>query len=395
MRIAIVLTPPLDPTTGGVQMSTVKMVRMLSAHGHEVAVFSFAAHGHMDGPPAPLAFAAEPGGASNSKNIDLFRTWLTSFGPAVIVNQMPYERAITAAIEHHREAWGVACLRNSLYSVRNNLDRFADAVLPSRVARLAKNPVGRAALLHVHRRRHKRDLRMILRSYDRFVLFAEPNLEELRFFVPDYDPKKIEFIPNSIPYVAPEAPQKERRLLWLARVEVHQKRADLILPLWRRLAPLLSDWSFDVVGDGPWLDELRRQATAERLPRIQFHGRQPSQPFFERAPIFIMTSDFEGFPNTLIEAQSQGAVPVALDTYPMVRWLIRNSESGLLVARNDLDALASVVASLAEDPDRLSAMGEHARQAAARFTEERVAAQWNSLMFGLAHPQSRHTEAAR
>lgn len=361
-------------------MSTVKMARMLSAHGHEVAVFSFAVSGHMDRAPAPIEHALHEGGTSNHRNLEALREWLRAFRPDVTINQMPYEHGITSVLHEHREARHLACLRNTLYSVRNNLDRYADTLLPAPLSGLAKNVIGRAALLQLHKRRHARDLRTILQTYDRFVMFAEPNLEELAFFVPDYDRARISLVPNTIPDVAATLPKKEKRILWLARVSVQQKRADLVLPLWRAVATQLPDWSLDVVGDGPMLAELQRVAAKEGLPRLTFHGRQPSQPFFERSSVFVMTSDFEGFPNTLIEAQSRGAVPVAFDTYPMVRWLIHHEDYGLLVPRGDVQGMADAIVDLCNSTQKRTRMGQRALEAAAQYTEAAVAPQWDRLV---------------
>lgn len=387
INVLIILTPPLDPSSGGVQMSTVKMARMLARRGFNVAVFSFAEQGHQPSDNITFFPASEEGNTSNAANHVALSRAISSFRPAVVVNQMPYEHSITATLKQASDAPRVGCLRNTLYSVRNNLDAYIGQVVPAPLQPLARAPFGKGLLLEVHRRRHSADLRRILADYDKFVMFAKPNLDELRYFVPDVDPSAIALIPNSIADVAVEVPAKEKRILWLARVTQHQKRADLILPLWRMLADRLPDWSLDVVGDGPLLPELRAQAEAEGLPRLQFHGRQPSQPFFERAAVYVMTSEFEGFPNTLIEAQSRGAVPVVFDSYPMARWLVTDGEDGILSPTRDVAALAENVADLCEAPERCTAMSRAALASAAQFTEQEVAGHWHALIDTLLQEQ--------
>ncbi|MFM9817516.1 UNVERIFIED_CONTAM: glycosyltransferase [Spiribacter pallidus] len=393
MRVLLVLTPPLDPTTGGVQMSTVKMARMLSGQGYEVAVYSFEKTGHVEHPQASLYPAPESGNVDNPANHAGLTECLRAYAPDVVINQMPYEHVITDTIAANSDAIHIACLRNTLYSVRNNLDGYGARLLPNRLAPLARNPLGRGALLAFHRRRHAQDLRRILSSYDKFVMFAEPNLDELAYFVPDYDRDKIALIPNSIEGVAGQMPDKAKRILWLGRVAEHQKRADLILPLWRQMAEVLPDWTLDVVGDGPLLPTIQTQAAAEGLPRIVFHGRQPSQPFFEQAAIYLMTSDFEGFPNTLVEAQSQGAAPVVFDTYPMARWLVRSGENGVLVPAGDVRAMADQVVGLAKDAEGRHTMAKAAINSAAGLSEDRVAVAWRSLLDGMVNPNGFVTQA--
>jgi len=380
MRILMVLIQPLDPTTGGVQMSTVKMARMLAGQGYEVAVYSFARSGHVDTPHATLFSAPEDGNLDNPANLGALTECLREYAPDVVINQMAYEHVITDALEAHSAAVRIGVLRNTLFSVRDNLNRYADSILPPRLAKLVKNPIGRFGLLFLHKCRHRRDLRRILKSYDRFVMYAEPNLAELTYFVKDYNRRKVALIPNSIPSVATELPTKQKRILWLARVSEHQKRADLILPLWRRINSELTDWRMDVVGDGPMLEVLRRQAAAEGLSGIQFHGRQPSQPFFEQASIFIMTSDFEGFGYTLIEAQSQGAVPVVFDTFPMLRWIVNDGRDAVVVPKDDADGMATAVIDLGKTADRRYQLAQGALVNAERFTESTVAGLWGQLV---------------
>ncbi|TVS00479.1 MAG: glycosyltransferase [Rhodobacteraceae bacterium] len=379
MRILITLTPPLDPSTGGVQMSTVKLSRMLSPFGHEISVFSFANDGHIDQPTCEVVGAPFAGGVAEPRNLDALAAHLQRFKPDVTINQMPYEHPIGTVLRQY-PAPALGCLRNTLYSVRNNLDAYAERSLPAAFVPLGKTALGHQLLLARHKRRHAADLRRILATYDRFVLFAEPNLEELRFFVPEFDLGSIVLIPNSIPDVAPEVPAKEKRILWLGRVTRTQKRADMILPLWERLAARLPDWEFDVVGDGDLGDALRREAAQKGIPRITFHGKQVSEPFFRRSAVFIMTSEFEGFPNTLVEAQSRGAVPVVFDSYPMASWLVSNDQNGALVKTGDLAAMEAAIMDLCTSPDKRERMAKAALISAEQFTEARVAGKWQSLL---------------
>jgi glycosyltransferase involved in cell wall biosynthesis len=379
MRILISLTPPLDPTTGGVQMSTVKLSRMLAPLGHEICAFSFAQDGHVPQPSCSLVAAPAPGGVGEPRNFQALAAQLERFRPDVTINQMPYEHSIGEVLRTH-PAPLLGCLRNTLYSVRNNLDAYATRSLPGPLVPLGQTALGHKLLLGLHRRRHAADLWRILATYDRFVMFAEPNLDELRFFVPEFDQSSIALIPNSIPDVVPELPAKENRILWLGRVTKTQKRADLILPLWRRLAARLPDWHFDVVGDGDLLPALQSEAERTGMPRITFHGRQVSEPFFRRAAVFVMTSEFEGFPNTLVEAQSRGAIPVVFDSYPVVRWLVDEGKDGVLVPTGDLAATEAAIMDLCQSPQRRATMAQAALDAAGRFTEARVAGKWQALL---------------
>jgi len=358
-------------------MSTIKLGTHFLANGHDVAVFSFANEGHEDGLPLKI-FSGEEEGGQTASNLAQLVDILQRFKPDIVINQMPYEHTIGQVLNDNKNYLLLGCLRNTLYSVKGNLDGYINRALPTGIARWFHNPIGRRLFLARHRRRHREELLSILSTYDHFVMFGPPNLEELEYFVPEYDQNCIRLIPNSIPAVAEGVYTKEKRLLWLGRVANAQKRAELILPIWKQVSADLKDWALDVVGDGPELAALKAEARNQSLKRIRFHGRQIPDDYYRRASIFFMTSAFEGFPNTLIEAQSFGAIPVVFDSYPMASWIVQDGASGFLIRPFDVDAMAERIVKLAKDPDR-SKFAEGALESVRRFHIDRVGEMWQQL----------------
>lgn len=379
-RILIVLTPAFDPNRGGVQMSTYKLGRWFAAQGYAVGVCSFAREGHIEQKFLSLFAVPEEGGSAVHANRRELGRVLNAFKPDVVINQMPYEHGIGEVLREEKSYLLLGCLRNTLYSVRNNLDAYGQQLLSGWVAWAFRNPLGRGVLLQLHRWRHQRDLRRILETYDRFVMFGPPNLEELEYFVPEFDRDKIRLIPNSIPTVLDVTPEKEKRLLWLGRVGYGQKRAELILSVWKRVTEKLPDWRLDVVGDGPALADIRRAVEEQSIPRVGIHGKQVPDEHYRRSAIFFMTSAFEGFPNTLVEAQSFGVIPVIFDSYPVAHWIIESGRNGFLIQPFDVEAMAEKIIEIAEaeteDRDRLA---QQTLDSARRFEIGRVGAMWLEL----------------
>ena len=377
-RIMFVLTPRLHPNEGGVQMTTYKLSKWFSQAGHSVGVFSFQKDGHIDQEFAELFTPDCSDSSCGDQSLDALRQALRQFRPDVVINQMPYEHRIGNVLRDFNPPLLLGCLRNSLFSVKNNLNWFASQVLPTGVSKLFHNPIGRALLLSYHRRRHRRDLKKILDTYDYFVMFAPQNLDELRFFVPDFEQSRIKLVPNSVPTVLDQVPKKDKRLLWLGRIVYHQKRADLILPLWERVQAALPDWEFDVVGDGPALNELNHIVSASGIKGLTLHGRQKADDFFHRSAIFVMTSAFEGFPNTLVEAQSFGAIPVLFNSFPVAESIVSDGVDGAFIPPFDLDAMAARIIAIVESEQR-SELAAGALRSARRFQIDTVGEQWVRL----------------
>lgn len=378
-KILIVLTPPFDPHSGGVQMSTLKMGSHFASKGHEVHIFSFTKEGHIDPDFAQVYHAGENKKHYNPVNIAYFQKVVSDLSPDIVINQMPYEREIGTALlacKSKKDFLLLGCLRNTLFSVVKNLDNYRKNVLPKPLQPFFANIIGKKILLEKHKRNHSHDLLFILDTYDYFVLFGPPNKSELEYFVGGYKNEKIAFITNSIPKVLDELPKKDKVILYLSRLDYEQKRADLILPLWKKVMNKLPDWRMEIVGDGPALKHIQVQIETEKLPRIKVFGKQKPDEYYREAPIYIMTSAFEGFPNTLIEAQSFGAVPVIYDNYPMAGWVAHDGEDAFLIPPFEVDEMAEKILFLAKNEPQRNKMGTASLKNARRFTIDKVGKHW-------------------
>lgn len=151
------------------------------------------------------------------------------------------------------------------------------------------------------------------------------------------------------------------------------KRVDRFLAVATQLAHL-PDLRFVVVGDGELHEALvssdESAALGERLVWAGFRRDIPDVCF--ASDIVMLTSDNEGTPVSLIEAQGAG-VPVVATDVGGARAVVADSVSGLLVSADDQDSLADAVLKLAGDAELRRRMGAEGRKrAVSRFTLERL-----------------------
>lgn len=159
-----------------------------------------------------------------------------------------------------------------------------------------------------------------------------------------------------------------------------QKNQALLLKAISQLKDL--DAELWLLGEGPLEKKLRALACRLRIEdRIRWLGFQTNPfPFFRRADCFVLSSRFEGLPNTLIEAMVCGTPCVSTKCPFGPDELIAHGETGLLVPPDDSDALASALRSLALDPTWARSLADRAKaRAKTRFDLTRTVAAYEDL----------------
>lgn len=100
-----------------------------------------------------------------------------------------------------------------------------------------------------------------------------------------------------------------------------------------------------ILGDGPQRVELEHLIESLRLQDcVDLVGYQPNPyPFLANADLFVLSSEWEGSPNALIEALACGTPVVATDCPSGPREILQSGKYGPLVAVGDHDAMARAI----------------------------------------------------
>lgn len=144
------------------------------------------------------------------------------------------------------------------------------------------------------------------------------------------------------------------------------KGFDVLVEAARRLSGTL-DAEYVVVGEGPEREALERRAVG--LP-VTFPGerREPAAvaEFLRTLDVFVLPSRSEGLPNVVLEAAACG-VPVVATRAPGIEGA---AENALLVAPDDVSALAEAIRTLALDPVPARPLGVQSFEAVAQAHAE-------------------------
>ncbi len=114
-------------------------------------------------------------------------------------------------------------------------------------------------------------------------------------------------------------------------------------------------------GDEAYRDELNRAIEATGLGhRLQCVGHlEPVEPFYHACDIFVSTSEYETFGNSVCEAMACG-LPVVAYSGGSVAEVV--GDSGIVVPTKDTPGLQQALASLVQDPERRAELGRQSRR---------------------------------
>ncbi len=192
--------------------------------------------------------------------------------------------------------------------------------------------------------------------------------------------RRISVIVNGVedvPDTAPGIPESTGRTVPLSAVMVARmappKRPDLLLQALARLRDVRGEeLPASFLGSGPDLAAHRALAERLNLHTVRFEGDVADVPaHLARHAIFVLMSDHEGLPISLIEAMRAGMAIVASDL-PGVRELLPDADCARHVPP-EAGALADTLRQLIESPPTRARLGAAARQRYERhYTAERM-----------------------
>lgn len=159
-------------------------------------------------------------------------------------------------------------------------------------------------------------------------------------------------------------------IVWMARL-ARQKRPDVMIEAFR-LVRQQRDAQLWLCGDGPL-----KNSVAHRIQRLGLEKNVKMLgfcanpfPLLRRATVSVMTSDFEGLPNAILESHVLGVPVVAADCPFGPNEIIEHERTGLLTETGNADDVAAAIIRLLDD--------RPFRQQLAATAKERVRANYNA-----------------
>ena len=203
-------------------------------------------------------------------------------------------------------------------------------------------------------------------------------------FFPEKHRGNCVVIPNPIAADAiPPRHEGERRktIVGVGRLS-NQKNFKMLIGAFAKLPEAFSDFTLEIYGGGPLEGELQEHIKALGLQeRAHLMGvKKGVMHYIADAALFVMSSDYEGFPNALVEAMATGLPVISTNFSTGVAKDIVKEENGIVIPAGDEAALVAAMEQMLADESRWEAYSLENRKLLDTLAEARIMQMWNEVL---------------
>lgn len=230
-------------------------------------------------------------------------------------------------------------------------------------------------------RKSRRILRdLIFRKADRCVFQTQGAME----YFPVSVQKKGVIIPNPI---NPELPAinsgtREKRIISACRLDV-QKNVPMMILAFKKLQAFYPEYKLYIYGRGPLEDKIRGLIKQENLEEKVFLPGFSDDIYAEmnKSTMFVLSSDYEGLSNSMLEALAMGLPSVVTDCPAGgARMMIENNINGILVPVGDIQAMFEGMKKILDDKNFAKKLSTNASNIRNQYPVEKIAKMWLDII---------------
>lgn len=213
------------------------------------------------------------------------------------------------------------------------------------------------------------------------------------FFKEEYVEKNSIIIPNAcfIGKKVSMTPSREKRIVTVGRLS-QQKNQKLLIEAFSKITKKYPDFMLELYGEGELKEELIDYVKKRGLTsRVCFKGAvQDIRRRIENASLFVLSSDYEGIPNALIEAMALGLPVISTDCRPGgARTLITHGVDGFITPIKDSYELSKAIEFMLSNPKKAETMGRYATEIAERLSPQNIYDMWEGFLYRISGIQKR------
>lgn len=174
--------------------------------------------------------------------------------------------------------------------------------------------------------------------------------------------------------------EKENKLIAVGRLD-NQKNYPMMIQTFRKIASDFPTWTLCIYGEGPERNALQQIILQNHLcDRVMLLGKTDRIiEEMNKSKVFVMTSQFEGMSNAMLEAVCVG-LPVITTDVSGAAELVEEGKGGYIVKKNNCSEFETRLRKLLSDENLIKEMSVFNRNKASLFEEQRIVDIWEKLI---------------
>ena len=175
---------------------------------------------------------------------------------------------------------------------------------------------------------------------------------------------------------------REKRIINVGRLHP-QKNQALLIDAFSQISNAFSEYILEIYGDGELQAALENQINnLELKERVRIiPSRKDLWNCIYNASLFVLSSDFEGMPNALIEAMALGLPCISTDCRPGgARSLIENGVNGIIVPVRQVKDLSWAMSQCLSKPEMSEKLALNAREIVKTHSEKVLFDKWDQFL---------------
>ena len=224
--------------------------------------------------------------------------------------------------------------------------------------------------------RHKLRYNLLFKMFNRYdylVLLTKRDQENGKYKV------KTKVIYNMLKSIPDETARlTSKNVISVGSMYDKRKNFKEQILLWKKVKETHPEWVLNIYGDGQERSRLQKLIDKNNLNgHVILHGNTNKiAEKYNDSSIFLFTSQAEGYPMVLIEAQSNGLPCVAYDAPTGPSEIIDDKKNGFLIENNNILELEKKLTLLMMNEDLRMEMGKNARESSKKYLPNIFMQKW-------------------
>jgi len=175
--------------------------------------------------------------------------------------------------------------------------------------------------------------------------------------------------------------KKEKRIITISRLE-KQKNIPLLINAFANLDKKYNEYKLLIIGSGKEKNRIKKLINNKNLNNriiIKDNSNNIKEELLS-STIFVLTSNYEGMPNSLLEAMSCSLPVITTNSTEALNNIIDNNKNGIIIDKNKPKELTNKIEYLLDNKNIREKLGKEASTIREKYNKSLIIKEWEQII---------------